>query len=91
MNTNTHDMFNTVSHEHIGKDLKEILIAECADGRWFIENNWGDKDFECFTGISNPHITPYVEPLFFHNEDKALEYAIKIVQSVIPEFTYPID
>lgn len=88
MKTNTHELFKTINHEHIGKDLKEILIAECGDGRWFIENNWGDKDFENFEGISNPHISPYVIPKFFPNEDEVLDYAVKIASAVIPDFTY---
>lgn len=88
MKTNTHEMFKTIDHEHIGKDLKEILIARCEDGRWFVENNWADQDFEAFEGISNPHISPYVIPKFFSNENEALDYAVKIVRAVIPDFTY---
>lgn len=88
MKTNTHELFKTINHEHIGKDLKEILIAECEDGRWFVENNWGDKDFENFEGISNPHISPYVIPTFFPNEKEVIDYAVKITSTVIPDFTY---
>ncbi|EOY4147436.1 MULTISPECIES: hypothetical protein [Acinetobacter] len=88
MTTNTHELFKTIDHQHIGKDLKEVLIVECEDGRWFIENNWGDEDFEKFEGISNPHLSPYINPKFFTTENKVLEYAISIVCSVIPDFTY---
>lgn len=91
MKTNTHELFKTIDHQHIGNDLKEILIAQCDDGRWFIENNWGDDDFENFEGISNPHLSPYVNPKFFNNEDEALDYAIKIVRAVIPDFTYDFE
>ncbi|MCT9374839.1 hypothetical protein KTJ07_17845 [Acinetobacter baumannii] len=86
MKTNTHELFNTINHEHIGRELKEILVAECEDGRWFVENNWGDVDFEQIDGISNPHISPYINPKFFNNEDDVMAYAISIIRTVIPNF-----
>ncbi|ENW02992.1 hypothetical protein [Acinetobacter beijerinckii] len=88
MKINTHEIFKTINHEHIGKDLKEILISECKDGRWFVENNWCDKDFENFEGISNPHILPYVTPKFFSNENEVVDFAVKILSAVISDFTY---
>ncbi len=33
MTKNIHELFKTIAHQHIGKDLEEVLITECEDGR----------------------------------------------------------
>lgn len=88
MKPDTHILFNTIGHEHIGQNLKEVCLTECADGRWFVENDWCDVDFENINGISNPHIFPYNNPTFFVNEENARKFAIEIIQSLLPDFIY---
>lgn len=43
-----HQAFNTVTHHHVscyfpadGHDTCDIMIVGCADGRWYVEDNWG--------------------------------------------------
>ena len=42
---NSHAYFDTINHHHIsdysGEETCDIMIVECKDGRWYIEDNWG--------------------------------------------------
>lgn len=45
---NGHRAFKTVDHHHVscyspevGHDDCDIMIVGCADGRWYVEDNWG--------------------------------------------------
>ncbi|HGF9504268.1 TPA: hypothetical protein ACJEU7_001464 [Acinetobacter baumannii] len=84
---NTHKLFKTINHEHVGRELTEVIIVECADGRWFIENNWHDSDLEEFEGVSNPHLLPYVHPTFFEDRATALAKAEEILRKIMPDFS----
>lgn len=86
MRTDTHKKYNTTEHEHVGQNLKEVCVVKCADGRFFVENNWEDKDFENRVGISNPHIKPFVEPCFYTSFDLAHAFAIEIIRTIYPDF-----
>ncbi|MTC74202.1 hypothetical protein GKR75_07985 [Providencia sp. wls1919] len=86
MKMNTHEKYNTVEHEHVGQNLKEVCVVKCANGRFFVENNWEDKDFENIVGISNPHIEPFVEPSFFPSFALAYAFAIEIIRTIYPDF-----
>lgn len=87
---NTHTKFNTISHEHLD-DLVSwatgeypdsgILLVECADGRWFIEQDYG-HDFDSFLGISKPKLIPYLEPYFYSSRDEALNIALELIRKV---------
>lgn len=88
MKISTHEMYDTVGHEHVGYNLKEICVVKCADGRYFVENNWDDKDFDNIVGISNPHILPYVEPSFFPSDVLARNFAVSAIKTVEPSFEY---
>lgn len=88
MKTNTHEKYNTIEHEHIGRNLKEVCVVKCVDGRYFVENNWEDKDFNDIDGISNPHIVPYVEPNFFPSELLARNFAVSAIKAIDPDFEY---
>lgn len=88
MTVNSHELFNTIEHEHIGNGEVELNLVGCADSRWFVENPWNDKRFSAIAGISNPGIEPYMQPTFFASEDKAREFAIKSIQTVLPDFQY---
>ncbi|HAU0311427.1 TPA: hypothetical protein JBF89_13340 [Legionella pneumophila] len=87
MNTNTHELFNTVSHEHLddfilfvtGKYPDSCLgLVECKNGLWFIEQDFGNA-FDSMTSISRPKIFPYNEPKFFKNRSDAFDYALNVL------------
>lgn len=91
--TNTHRLYNTVSHEHLDslvnwarRDFPSsgLNLVECADGRWFVEVDYGDE-FDLLDGLSKPHQAPYVEPQFFAERDLALEFAFECIRSVYPD------
>lgn len=88
MTVNTHELYNTIEHEHIGNGEIELNLVGCADGRWFVENYWNDKHFLAIAELSNPGIEPYIPPKFFNSEDDAREFAIKSIQTVLPDFQY---
>ncbi|BCR26233.1 hypothetical protein [Aquipseudomonas alcaligenes] len=90
---NTHDLYNTISHEHldglVSKAIGEFPAAglnllECADGRWFVEVDYGSA-FDHLAGVSRPTITPYTEPVFFQSEAEALRFAYTCIKQVYPE------
>lgn len=85
---NTHIKFNTTSHEHLD-DLVSwatgeypdsgLVLVECADGLWYIEQEYG-HDFDSFLGISKPKSIPYLEPTFYRNRDEALVIALELIK-----------
>lgn len=54
---NSHGFFKTINHHHIcdysGDEKCDIMIVECSDGRWYIEDNWGG-DAKGADGVFNP-------------------------------------
>lgn len=66
-----HRAFNTVNHEHIScysaapghKDC-ELMIVECADGRWYVEDSWG-ADAQGAEKVWNPRDPSNEGPNFF--------------------------
>lgn len=83
-----HRAFNTVSHEHIScysaapghKDC-ELMIVECADGRWYIEDSWGG-DAQGAEKVWNPRDPSNEGPNFFSSEDEARQHAVAVVAKV---------
>jgi hypothetical protein len=87
---NTHQMFKTVSHEHLDDlvswatgELPDsgLIIAECENGAWFIEQDYGHA-FDCFPMISKPEIQPYLNPIFFATREEALTIALGLIKQV---------
>lgn len=85
---NGHEAFCTISHTHVscflpaeGYDTCDIMAVECKDGRWYVEDNWGD-DAKGATGVWNPFDPSDVGPSFFPTEDAAIRHAVSIVAAV---------
>lgn len=87
---NTHKIYNTISHEHLD-DLVHfstgehpdsgLLIVECENGSWFIEQDYGNA-FDSFSGISKPHVHPYLNPVFYENREEALAVSIELIKLI---------
>lgn len=68
---NSHAFFKTVNHHHISDynhdETCDIMIVECQDGRWYIEDNFGNdarghQDVFCpFNKTSYPTFFPTLE------------------------------
>lgn len=56
------------------------MIVECADGRWFIEDNWGG-DAKGAPDVFNPFIKG-AYPTFFESCEKANYRAAEVVSSI---------
>ncbi len=87
---NTHLMFETITHEHLDNLVNwatgeypdsGLILVECKDGRWFIEQEYGHA-FDSFSGISSPKIEPYLEPNFYSCRDDALDVALELIKRV---------
>lgn len=91
MTTDTHILFKTINHTHIGNGEIELDVIECANGTWFVENRWGDEKFENIEGISNPDILPYVHPIFFDSELEAEKFAVSEIQKIVPQVIYNLE
>jgi hypothetical protein len=83
-----HAAFNTVEHTHVscyspsdGKPCCEVLVVECQDGRWYVEDNWGG-DAGGAAGVWNPRSADNTGPQFFQSEDDATQLAVAVVASV---------
>ena len=91
--TNTHEIYSTISHEHLDNLVNwatgnypdsGLCLVECQDGRWFIEAEYGHA-FDSFLGISRPELFPYSEPIFYSNRMCALSYAIEAIKQIYPK------
>ncbi len=90
---NGHAAFNTVSHHHVscydpaeGHDTCDLTIVECADGRWYVEDNWGG-DAQGAEGVWNPYDRTATKPTFFESESDARKHAVTVVARIcgVPE------
>jgi hypothetical protein len=88
-----HRTFNTVNHHHIscyspveGRDSCDLMIVECADGRWYVEDNWGG-DAQGAEKVWNPFDRNATEPHFFSNQGEAHAHAVALVARIcgVPE------
>ena len=83
----SHKAFDTISHNHVscyfsddeGDDC-DIMVVECRDGSFFIEDNWGGDA----KGAPPPliHMTEIVTQFFYKTFEGALTKAKLIVSSV---------
>lgn len=85
-----HFAFDTISHTHIccydpadGHETCDIMAVECRDGRWYVEDNWGDA----YPGTWNPFDPSNAGPQFFATEEDAVRHAVAVVAKVsgVPE------
>ncbi|MYM92640.1 hypothetical protein [Duganella vulcania] len=83
-----HRAFNTVGHEHVscyspaeGYHSCEVMVVECADGRWYIEDNWGG-DAKGAEKVWNPYDPSDAGPHFFDSEEQAMKHAVAVVAKV---------
>ncbi|MHB8226593.1 hypothetical protein [Acidithiobacillus sp.] len=90
---NGHAAFNTINHHHIscyspasGHDDCDLMVVECADGRWYVEDNWGG-DAQGAEKVWNPYDPNAGEPHFFGNQADAFAHAVAVVARIcgVPE------
>lgn len=81
---NSHSFFETVEHHHIsdysGPVSCDIMIVGCKDGRWYIEDNWGE-DTKGVKDVFNPFDKSSF-PTFFPCCESANKRAAEIVASI---------
>ncbi|MGN5048520.1 hypothetical protein ACTG16_21730 [Aeromonas sp. 23P] len=80
----THLFFNTVGHHHIsdygGSEQCDLMVVECRDGRWFIEDNWGG-DAKGASGVFNPFEKGGF-PTFYKSAEEANQRAAEVISSI---------
>lgn len=91
---NTHDLYKTVNHEHLDGLVcwanngdypsSGLNLVECESGCWFVEVDHG-TDFDNIDGVSKPDIAPFVEPIFFDDEETARNFAYSCIKTIHPE------
>lgn len=81
---NSHLYFDTVNHTHIsdysGDKSCDLMLVECKDGRWYIEDNWGG-DAEGAKDVFNP-FERHSYPTFFSSFEAAERRAAEIVSEI---------
>lgn len=82
-----HSAFNTVHHSHVscyahsdGFDSCDIAVVECEDGRWYIEDSWGDTSGAA--GVWCPFSPEDAEPTFYQSRQDAIRRAVAVVAAV---------
>lgn len=81
---NSHEYFDTINHHHIsdyGDTNCDIMIVECRDGRWFIEDHCGGASTNGTKDVFNPFETGSY-PTFFSSLKRANIRAAEIVSSI---------
>lgn len=81
---NSHSFFSTINHWHVSDYSQDencdIMIVECKDGRFYIEDNWGG-DAKGHPDVFNPFdINSY--PTFFTSFTAANKAAAIVVSSI---------
>lgn len=93
LRTNTHEIYNTINHEHLDSlvnwargefPTSGLVVVEYANGKWFVEVDYGHEFDQC-EGISKPEVVPFVEPVFFETEEAARGCAHECIRKVYPE------
>lgn len=81
---NSHRFFDTINHHHIsdysGDESCDLMIVECRDGRWYVEDNWGG-DAKGAEGVFNP-FEKGSYPTFFPTLEAANLHAAEVVSSI---------
>ena len=80
----SHRFFNTINHWHIDDYSQEVhcdlMLVECADGRFYIEDNWGG-DAKGHEKVFNPFQRDSY-PTFFNDFKSANVAAAKVVSEI---------
>ena len=81
---NSHAYFKTINHHHIsdysGTETCDIMLVECQDGRWYIEDNWGG-DAKGAEGVFDP-FKKGAYPRFYPSLEAANLKAAHVVSSI---------
>lgn len=81
---NSHAYFRTINHRHIsdysGKVTCDLMMVECEDGRWYIEDNWGG-DAQGSPDVFNPFDKDSF-PTFYPDLETCNRRAAEIVSSI---------
>ncbi len=91
---NTHQKYNTVNHHHFGFMYErpdgtsnwpgsELMLVECVDGRWFIEQEAGDE-YNQFPGVVKSGQDLDTEPTFYPDVDSCARAAFALIKQVYP-------
>lgn len=91
---NTHEKYSTVDHHHFDFSYRTadgqfeypgsgLLLVECADGRWFIQQEFGDE-YSQFSGIVKSGEDLDTEPTFYPNVDDTARAAFAFIKQVYP-------
>lgn len=79
----SHSYFKTINHHHIcdySDEQCDLMIVECNDGQWYIEDNWG-HDARGASDVFNPFDRDSY-PTFFPDIESANQRAAEIVSSI---------
>ena len=80
----SHRYFTTINHWHIsdysGEIHCDIMLVACQDGRFYLEDNWGD-DAKGHAQVFNPFLKDSY-PTFFNTFDAANEAGAKVVAQI---------
>ncbi|ODS23597.1 hypothetical protein AB835_08270 [Candidatus Endobugula sertula] len=81
---NSHAFFDTIHHTHIcdysGDQSCDLMLVECRDGRWYIEDNWGG-DAQGAKGVFNPYDQSSY-PTFFDSMEAAERRAAEVISGI---------
>lgn len=87
---NTHEKYHTVSHHHFDFLTPEgeypesaLMIVECEDGRWFIQQEFGDE-YSPFPGIVKSGEDIDTVPTFYLDVDSAAAAAFGYIKQIHP-------
>ena len=90
---NTHEKYNTVNHIHLDMIVPSIgdvdlglMLVECADGKWYIEQEFSTSAYDKVPGVVKSQTDITTKPVFYSNEKEAEKAALDIVKSVYPDF-----
>ena len=91
---NTHQKYHTISHHHFdfmyARENGEfdyphsaLMLVECADGRWFIEQEFGEE-YDRFPGVVKSGKDLETAPTFYLDVDKVARAAFALIKQVYP-------
>ena len=90
---NTHQKYQTINHIHFdfgyvdgnswGYPQSELLLVECADGHWFVEQASGDE-YSRFPGVVKSAYDLETMPTFYPDVDSAAKAAFALIKQVYP-------
>ncbi|KWB20820.1 hypothetical protein WL32_16960 [Burkholderia cepacia] len=91
MTLDTHMRYDTIGHEHMSSLIRwdhdnteglYFMLVECRDGRWFLESEFNDEEYDQFPDIYNE--TKSHEVVFYPSRLAALTRALEIANALCP-------